>query len=135
MRSIRHTALAAALAVAACSPPTAPAPSAPEASAQTPAASAKPDGAPQPATAPAALAPAALVGRWGDNGDCTQDIVFNADGTFASYTGGTGRWSLDGDRMTMSGSGGVFEVRVQIIGDDRLMIQNPDGSIGTSQRC
>jgi hypothetical protein len=78
---------------------------------------------------------AALIGRWGDNGDCAKDIVFNADGTFASYAGGTGAWSLNGHVMTMSGSGGAFQVRVEAIDANRLLIQNPDGSIGTSQRC
>lgn len=135
MKSIRMAAFAASLAAAACSQPSAPAAGATEASAQTPQANAKPDAATQPASDARLVEAAALVGRWGDNGDCARDIVFNADGTFASYTGGTGRWSLDGDVMTMSGSGGTFQVRVQAIGADRLMIQNPDGSVGTSQRC
>lgn len=131
MTWFRHMLLATVL--AACSPPAAQAPSAPEASAQAPA---KPSAA-TTAVAPEGLQPTAavLVGRWGDNGDCSKDIVFNADGTFASYTGGTGRWSLDGDIMTMSGSGGTFQVRVQAIDANRMMIQNPDGSVGTSQRC
>jgi hypothetical protein len=76
-----------------------------------------------------------LLGRWGDNGDCTKDIVFAADGTFRSYTGGGGTWSLTGDRMRMSGAGGTFEVGVEIIDGSTLLIRNPDGSIGTSQRC
>lgn len=76
-----------------------------------------------------------LVGRWGDNGDCSQDIVFNADGTFRSYTGGSGTWSLDGHIMTMSGEGGVFQLRVSILNGNQLLIRNPDGTIGTSQRC
>ncbi len=81
------------------------------------------------------VSPALLVGRWGDNGDCTKDIVFNGDGTFRSHTGGVGTWSLDNDVMTMSGAGGAFQVRVQILNGQQLLIQNPDGSFGTSQRC
>jgi hypothetical protein len=135
MNSIRMTAIAVSIAAAACSQPSAPAPSATEAHAQTPPASAKPDAATQPSSDTRFIEAAALVGRWGDNGDCARDIVFHPDGTFASYTGGTGRWSLSGDVMTMSGSGGTFQVRVQAVGADRLEIQNPDGSIGTSQRC
>lgn len=76
-----------------------------------------------------------LFGRWGDNGDCTKDIVFNADGTFRSYTGGAGTWALNGDRVTISGPGGTFEVGVEILNGNTLMIANPDGSFGTSQRC
>lgn len=79
--------------------------------------------------------PAQLVGRWGDNGDCAKDIVFNADGTFRSFTGGSGTWSLDGDVMTMTGSAGAFQVRVSILNGNQLLIGNPDGAIGISQRC
>lgn len=136
MTSLQHIAFAAALTIAACSPPATQAPAAPEAAAQTPAPGAKPSAATS-AVAPAGAAPTAavLVGRWGDNGDCAKDIVFNADGTFASYTGGVGNWSLDGEVMTMRGAGGTFQVRVEVIDANRLMIQNPDGSIGVSQRC
>jgi hypothetical protein len=91
---------------------------------------------PAQATAPSSgVTAAALVGRWGDNGDCTKDIVFDANGTFRSYTGGSGTWSLNGDMITMSGSGGTFTLRVQSLNDHQLLIGNPDGSIGTSQRC
>jgi hypothetical protein len=101
----------------------------------------KTDAPPAPAAAPAAGAasdaptPAMLVGRWGDNGDCSKDIVFNADGSFASYTGGSGRWTLNGDRMTMTGAAGTFEVRVAIANQNTLIIGNADGSYGLSQRC
>jgi hypothetical protein len=76
-----------------------------------------------------------LVGRWGDNGNCEQDIVFNADGTYTSYTGGGGTWSLSGDIMTMAGPAGAFQVRVSILNGNQLLIGNPDGTIGISQRC
>lgn len=101
--------------------------------------SGKPDGGSTPAAAaqPAAggVTAAALVGRWGDNGDCTKDIFFRDDGTFASYTGGTGNWALNGDIITMSGAGGTFTLRIQSLNDHQLLIGNPDGSVGISQRC
>ncbi len=79
---------------------------------------------------------AELIGRWGDNGDCTKDVVFHADGAFTSYTGGGGRWSLTGDRLVLTGPGGEYVMRVRWDADgERLIIANPDGSIGTSQRC
>ena len=93
---------------------------------------------PTPAAAPgsnAGLTSAMLYGRWGDNGDCAKDIVFAPDGTFRSYTGGGGAWSLSGDVVTMSGAGGTFSVRVQILNGQTLLVTNPDGSVGTSQRC
>jgi hypothetical protein len=124
-------AIAALVFMAACAPAPAgteaPATAAPQASA-----TAAPGPSRQAGDAPTA---AQLVGRWGDNGDCTKDIVFNADGTFRSFTGGSGAWTLDGDVMTMSGTGGAFQVRVSIVNGNQLLIGNPDGTIGISQRC
>lgn len=77
----------------------------------------------------------ALLGRWGDNGDCTKLITFNDDGTFVSYSGMSGTWTLNGDALTLSGSGGDFLLRVASGGGDTLMIGQPDGSFGVSQRC
>lgn len=76
-----------------------------------------------------------LIGRWGDNGDCTKDVFFNPDGSFQSYTGGSGRWSLNGDRLVLNGPGGEYVMRVRWDESGRLIITNPDGSVGTSQRC
>lgn len=128
---MRSIAIAAALFIAACTP----APTTTDAS-QTPQAQAdagKPSGATQQTGD--APTPAQLVGRWGDNGDCTKDIVFSADGTFRSYTGGSGTWSLNGDVMTMSGAAGTFQVQVSILNGNQLLIGNPDGTIGISRRC
>lgn len=96
----------------------------------------KPQAAPPaPAAGAESVSREALIGRWGDNGDCTKDIVFAADGSFRSYTGGGGTWTLDGDRMTMSGAGGTFIVGVELLNPNTLLIRNSDGSMGTSQRC
>lgn len=121
---MRSTVFAAALVLVACTP----APAATDAaqSAQAENATHQSGDAPTPAM---------LVGRWGDNGDCTKDIIFSADGTFRSYTGGSGTWSLNGDVMTMSGAAGTFQVRVSILNGNQLLIGNADGSIGISQRC
>lgn len=78
---------------------------------------------------------AALVGRWGDNGDCAKDVVFRADGTFRTFTGGEGRWSLNGDRLVLTGGSGEIPLRVRWGAQNQLIITNPDGSVGTSQRC
>jgi hypothetical protein len=123
-------AVAAALFIGAC----APAPVANESAEAAPEATVAnaPAAPPQAGHAPT---PAQLVGRWGDNGDCSKDIVFSADGAFRSYTGGSGSWSLSGDVMTMSGAAGTFQVRVTILNDNQLLIGNPDGAIGISQRC
>ncbi|MBL8542497.1 MAG: hypothetical protein JNJ63_01685 [Hyphomonadaceae bacterium] len=130
-----HFLVSALVFAAACTPPATPNAQAQPEQAQATNAPGKPGAAPAANAQDAALTPAMFIGRWGDNGDCTKDIVFHQDGTFASYTGGQGNWRLDGDVMTMSGVGGTFQVRVQIIDNSRLLIFNPDGSVGTSQRC
>lgn len=76
-----------------------------------------------------------LAGSWGDNGDCTATITYNADGSFRMADGSTGTWTLEGDRVTMSGAGGVFSVRVSKGNENQLLIGQPDGSFGISQRC
>jgi hypothetical protein len=88
--------------------------------------------APAPATAVTA---AGLVGRWGDNGDCAKYIVFRGDGTFLSYTGGEGRWSLSGGRLVMTGRNGRSTLAVARLDRSRIRIVNADGSAGISQRC
>lgn len=97
-------------------------------------------------TAPQAAAPVAeqagavtltrdfLVGSWGDNGDCTAVSTFNADGTY-EIGGATGTWALEGDIITMSGAGGTFQLRAEALNDHQILIGNPNGSIGLSQRC
>ncbi len=76
-----------------------------------------------------------LVGRWGDNGDCSKDVTLNADGSFTSYTGGGGEWSLNGSTMRMVGKAETLAVEVDVIDQNTLRITNPNGSVGTSQRC
>jgi len=76
-----------------------------------------------------------LVGRWGDNGDCGQDVTLNADGSFTSYTGGGGQWSLSGATISMAGKESTQQVQVEMIDQNHVRITNPDGSVGTSQRC
>ncbi|HVK79133.1 MAG TPA: hypothetical protein VM915_00840, partial [Verrucomicrobiae bacterium] len=75
-----------------------------------------------------------LVGRWGDNGDCNAVSAFNADGTY-EIGGAAGTWTLEGDIITMTGAAGSFQVRAQALNENQLLIGNPDGSIGLSQRC
>jgi hypothetical protein len=93
------------------------------------------EGAPARSMQAPPLDPAMLIGRWGDNGDCTKDIVFQADGTFRSFTGGEGRWYVSGDRLTFSGAGGVFEVGVRWLDANTMNVINADGTVGVSQRC
>ena len=76
-----------------------------------------------------------LIGRWGDNGDCSKDVTLNADGSFTSYTGGEGQWSLSGSTMRMAGKESTQELELERVDQNTVRITNPDGSVGTSQRC
>jgi hypothetical protein len=121
---IRTLTIAAALALAACGQTT-----------STPAAPAPEPAAEQSTASDDAVTPAFLVGRWGDNGDCTSVVTYNADGTFQMRDGSTGRWTLDGDRLTMSGERGDFGVQIAKGNENQLLIGQPDGCFGISQRC
>jgi hypothetical protein len=85
--------------------------------------------------APVALTPARLLGRWGDDGDCSKYVIFRGDGTYRSYNGGEGGWRLARERLTMTGQNGTFVLIARLIEGNRLRITNPDGSVGISQRC
>lgn len=88
-----------------------------------------------PTGSSAALDPQTLIGRWADDEACKEDITIRPNGTFVSYTGGAGRWSVDGDRLSLTGEQGTFSVRIQSIEDDIMTVLNSDGSIGRSRRC
>ena len=120
----------AALALFGCGQP------ATTAQAEAPAAeAANADGHAPPAQSGEAVTAAFLAGAWGDNGDCNSTITFNADGSFRMQDGSTGTWTLEGDRVTMSGANGDFGVNVAKGGENQLLIGQPDGSFGISQRC
>ena len=81
------------------------------------------------------ITPTRLLGRWGDNGDCSRYVIYRGDGTFRSYNGGEGNWRLAGERLTVTGEGGSFVLIARLIDRNRLRITNPNGSSGISQRC
>lgn len=89
---------------------------------------------PAPAPAPPVTAEA-LVGRWGDHGDCTHFLILRGDGTFRSWTGGEGRWSFRRGELVMSGAGPGVTLRVARIDRARIRLSGADGSSGISQRC
>lgn len=50
-----------------------------------------------------------VVGRWGDDGDCTLAIDFRADGT---TDGPFGNWTLDGNQLSMADNPQAMTVTV-----------------------
>jgi hypothetical protein len=87
------------------------------------------------AGAAGSIQPGLLVGRWSDDGNCKQDYEFFPDGTFRTYDGIEGGWTLDGDRLTLTGAGEPVRVTLRAIDANRLTVINPDGSTGQSVRC
>jgi hypothetical protein len=119
---------AAALALAACGQTTAPT-AEPTAEAPT----VDPHAMPVPSADP--VTAEFLIGTWGDNGDCNSAVTFNADGTLRMQDGAPGTWTLEGDRLTMSGANGAFAVDITKGNDNQLFVGQPDGGFGISQRC
>jgi hypothetical protein len=76
-----------------------------------------------------------IVGLWGDNGDCKQFILIRENGTFLSYTGGQGNWTLGNDQLTLVGAGGTVPMGVHWVDADHVDLVNANGSVGHSQRC
>jgi hypothetical protein len=75
-----------------------------------------------------------LVGRWTDIDDCSNNVAFVRGGNFVTSAGAEGRWSLAGDRLTMSGAT-TMTVRIAAIDPNIMMVINPDGALGRSTRC
>ena len=75
-----------------------------------------------------------MLGRWTDNGDCSNAMEFRQDGGFTTANGAQGLWNLEGDRLTMSG-GSTLTIRVTPIDQNTITVINADGSLGRSTRC
>ena len=75
-----------------------------------------------------------LVGSWTDNGDCADAVAFNANGGFRASNGTVGNWSLSADRVTLTGSS-TLVLQMVPVSRDRVLVINPDGSLGKSTRC
>lgn len=75
-----------------------------------------------------------LLGRWTDDGNCANVVVFHGDGRFTVPGGGGGTWTLVGERLTFIGDRTVG-ARARAVGNDRILLLHDDGSIGQSLRC
>jgi hypothetical protein len=75
-----------------------------------------------------------LMGRWTDDGDCSNVIEFTQDGRFIAANGGTGLWNLAGDQLTMTGNA-TATIQIVPIDQNTMTVVNADGSLGRSTRC
>ena len=74
-----------------------------------------------------------LVGRWTEMDDCAEGATeFRADGTFLFPWGDSGRWTLDGDRLTMSSN--TDTLRLRVVDRNTLEISSPNRAY-RSVRC
>jgi len=83
--------------------------------------------------------PAQLVGSWGDRDTDTEVLRINADGsgTVGTITGGELRWSVDGNRLTMTlipdgGVGVTSTAGTWAIVGDRLRLSDWEGSMAAA---
>jgi hypothetical protein len=103
-----------------------------------------PGPAPGPAPAPSprgggaqtsGIDPSLLIGRWTDNGDCSNAFEYTADGRILLPDGSMALWRLNGDQLTLTGSNGSRTIRIASIDRSAAYGVNPDGSVESSQRC
>jgi hypothetical protein len=80
------------------------------------------------------VTPGFLIGRWTDDGNCSNTIEFFTDGTFAVSNGAVGRWSLQGDRLTFQGNSSVT-ARAEAASQNRIVLRHANGTVGESTRC
>jgi hypothetical protein len=75
-----------------------------------------------------------LIGRWrGDNdSDCSSS--FNSDGSWTEREGGSGSWSLAGDRLTLTANTTITLQVIPIDANTMTFVQ-PDGSLVRANRC
>lgn len=91
---------------------------------------------PQPAAAvqSVAVTPVFLIGRWTDDGDCSNTVEFLGDGQFATSDGARGRWWLSNGRLTFQGDQ-TISARIHATSPSHIVLTHDDGTIGESTRC
>ena len=80
------------------------------------------------------VTPSFLVGRWTDTGDCTNAVDFFADGTFRTTSNATGRWTLQGNRLSFIGDR-TIRTTIRATSRDAITLTHDDGAVGGSTRC
>jgi hypothetical protein len=91
---------------------------------------------PEPAPEPAASTVDAtyLVGRWRGDNDADCGSSFNSDGSWTEREGGSGSWSLSGDRLTLT-AGSTVVLQVVPVDANTMTLVQPDGALVHANRC
>jgi hypothetical protein len=94
--------------------------------------------APEPGPAPApsgiTVDSAYLIGRWRGDADSDCGSSFNNDGSWTERNGGSGTWSLSGDRLTLTANTTIV-VQVVPVDANTMTLVQPDGSLARALRC
>jgi hypothetical protein len=89
-------------------------------------------GAPVRAEAP--VTAESLAGSWGENGNCNAAADYSADGNYTSANA-AGRWSLNGDQLTLESDAGSSEFSVLMMNPNTIRFTAPDGAVKYRTRC
>ena len=76
-----------------------------------------------------------LIGRWTDTGDCKAVMELRPDGTFLASNGLVGTWRVAGNTLNFSANGENIPLRLDSVGQDRIVTTNAQGNTGPSTRC
>lgn len=76
-----------------------------------------------------------LIGKWTDNRNCAQFVEFKDDGTFLSFTGGQGTWTLENSRVAMTGQNGTFVLILRGLADGTMEATDANGAVFLQTRC
>lgn len=94
--------------------------------------------APAPATVVASGAPPLsvqfMIGRWTDNGNCSDATTFLGNGEVFTAAGGQANWALSGSDLIVTGGGGTVRAQLQPISQDSINARS-GGTRSVMVRC
>lgn len=70
-----------------------------------------------------------ILGMWSIAPNCAQPTIFMPDGTYTDYSGHTGSWVLDGDRLTMGRAVGEYVNEVNQFDANTFAVGAPSAEI------
>lgn len=93
-----------------------------------------------PAAPPTATLPSSdrdrLIGRWADRPGCQgQTTEFLDDGTFRLGNNISGRWRIDGSRVTITANGRTQNLALVMVTETQFQMLSDDGERLGSYRC
>ncbi len=89
---------------------------------------------PEPGPAEIRVDAAYLIGQWRGDNDQDCGSSFNGDGSWTERNGGSGSWSLSGDRLTLTANS-TITVQVVPVDANTMTLVQPDGSLTRANRC